>query len=450
MPIKDYNTMKKILLNILLLSSSFILNIKAQVWEVAEIGVLPTSVSNNAVCEGFVNNQAYIYSFSGVDATKSQAGIHLHSYRVNTSTGVAEVLADLPDNSGKIAAAANRVGDTIYIIGGYHVLSNGSEVSSSKVHRFSTQTNSFLTNGLDIPIAIDDHVQAVWSDSLIFVITGWSNTTNVPNVQIYNPYFNTWQVGNSTPNNHNYKSFGASGTIVGDTIYYFGGAASNFSFSVQNQLRKGYINPNNPTDITWDFEVVDSQMKGYRMACTNVGNQIHWLGGSNETYNYDGIAYNNTGGVEPNNRDLYYNTTGNSFWVTNFTNNYPMDLRGIAAVNDSLKYLAGGMLANQTVTNKVYELKWHSSLTSVSEHKAETILSVYPNPVYQNKNLNIRLSKNDNEKALQVFSLDGKIVIQKKTNASFYTLVPSVLSKGIYVIKVTEGDKIQRQRFVVN
>ena len=441
--------MKTLLVSLLIILASFHFKVNAQVWEVTEIGTLPTSVSNNAVCEGFENGESFVYSFSGVDSTKSQAGIHLHSYKVNTTTGISETLPDLPDNSGKIAAAANRVGDTIYIIGGYHVQSNGSEVSSAKVHRFSTQTNSYLSDGLDIPIAIDDHVQAVWRDSLIFVVTGWSNTSNVPNVQIYNPSLNTWDVGTSTPNNHDYKSFGASGTIIGDTIYYFGGAASNFSFSIQNQLRKGYINPNNPTDITWVFEVVDTQIKGYRMACTSVGNQIHWLGGSNETYNYNGIAYNNTGGVEPNNRDLYYNTTSNSFWVTNYTNNYPMDLRGIASINDSVKYLAGGMLSNQTVTNKVYELKWHSTLSSISKKEKNDSFSIYPNPVRRNNFLNLIFSNSKKLKQFTVLAIDGQIMLKGKTKSNRYALDISALKNGIYIVNIIEEEASFSQRFIV-
>jgi len=41
------------------------------------------------------------------------------------------------------------------------------------------------------------------------------------------------------------------------------------------------------------------------MACTTINKEIHWIGGSNTTYNFNGIAYNKTGGVATNNRDLY-------------------------------------------------------------------------------------------------------------------------------------------------
>ena len=179
----------------------------SQFWEVTEVGTLPEPVSNNAVCKGFVNDTPFVYSFSGIDTTKIYSGIHLKSFRFNTVTGQVIQLPDLPDAMGKIAAGASRIDNVIYIIGGYHVFSNGAETSSSKVHRFDIASNSFLADGTDIPVSIDDHVQAVWRDSLIYVITGWSNTGNVPDVQIYDPVSDSWLAGTSTPNTHDYKSF---------------------------------------------------------------------------------------------------------------------------------------------------------------------------------------------------------------------------------------------------
>jgi hypothetical protein len=425
--------------NILTLILSFSLIIsQAQVWDVTEIGQLPTAVANNAVTEGFVGSTPYLYSFGGIDATKTHGGIHLHSYRINTLTGLAETLADLPDTLGKVAAGASRINDTIYIIGGYHVFSNGNEVSSNKVHRFNVNTNSFIADGASIPTPIDDHVQAIWRDSLIYVITGWSNTTNVPKVQIYNPYTNLWAAGTSTTNSNNYKSFGASGTIIGDTIYYFGGASLGFNFPSQNQLRKGYINPNDPTDITWNYQVLDTQIKGYRMACTNIGNQIHWIGGSDVTYNYDGIAYNNSGGVNPNNRDLYLDTDKNLFWATNYTQDYPMDLRGIASVNDSLKYIAGGMLSNQIVTDKVYELKWHYTLTDIKKMNTNFTALVYPNPANKNSSITIETEGLlNNEGTVSLFNLNGQILHSTSLKPNKTTIEIPNLNSGIYYIEIS-------------
>ena len=316
---------------------------------------LPEAITNSAVSEGFIDNNPYVYTFAGMDSTKKFTGIHLRSYRFDVNINNWERIADVPDTLGKIASAASRIKDTIYIIGGYHVFEDGHERSSNKVHRFGIKENRFLTDGEKIPVPIDDQVQAVWRDSLIYVITGWSDKENVADVQIYNPSKNSWFQGTAVPNDHTYKSFGASGTIVGDTIFYFGGASMGTHYPIQNVLRKGIIDPKNPAKIEWSFAIFDPDIVGYRMASTRVKNIPHWLGGSTITYNYEPIAYNGSGGVQPANRDLYFEK---GELKVEFRNKLPMDLRGIGEINDSTKIIVGGIEEDQKVSRNTYLLKW--------------------------------------------------------------------------------------------
>lgn len=322
---------------------------------VNQVATAPEPVTNNAVSEGFINNAPYIFSFGGLDSTKAYLGIHQRSYRYNLKNNSWLQIANLPDTLGKIANAATLIKDTIYIMGGYHVFENGTEISSNKVHRYAVKSNRFLSDGAPIPIPIDDHVQTVWRDSLIYVISGWSQKENIPNVQIYNPYTNIWNIGTSTPNNNQFKAFGASGVIVKDTIYYFGGAAMGKSFPIQSQLRKGVINPENSQNIAWTTSNLDSTYSSYRMAATTVSENPHFIGGSATTYNYNGISYQNSIGVSPHYSEFYYK---NGKLKKNLEQLLPMDLRGISSVNDSIKYLYGGMENNQKVSNKILKLHW--------------------------------------------------------------------------------------------
>ncbi len=330
-------------------------------WKISPAKNLTIKTSNQAVSDGFIGNKAYIYSFGGLDSTKLFNGIHMRSFRFDIEANLWEEIEPLPDTLGKIANAASRINDTIYIMGGYHVFADGSEKSSNKVHRFYVKNNKFLNDGAVIPIPIDDHVQAIWKNRLIYIITGWSDSENVPNVQIYDPKKNSWLEGTSVPNNHIFKSFGASGTIVGDTIYYFGGAAMGKNYPIQNYMRKGVINPESPTEILWSYQIIDSLVSGYRMASLNINNVPIWIGGSSNTYNYNGIAYDKSGGVNPNQRVLSLKDQKFNLF---FNNNITMDLRGIANINDTIKYLIGGMEKNQKVTNKVYKLEWKLSETT--------------------------------------------------------------------------------------
>ena len=408
------------------------------------VGTLPEAVSNNALCEGYVNNVPYLFSFGGIDSTKKYSGIHLRSFRYNLRTGESSRIPDLPDTRGKIASAASSLGDIIYIMGGYHVFSNGSERSSCKVHRYDTANNVFLADGKDIPKAIDDHVQVVWRDSLIFLITGWSNTANVPNVQIYNPSTDTWLTGTSVPNNHDYKSFGASGAILKDTIYYFGGAKSVGNFSIQNQLRKGIIDPNDPTNISWSVSTPEPITNGYRMASTVVGHEVHWIGGSQQTYNYDGIAYNGSGGVAPSNRDLFFK---NGHWNTNIVHELPMDLRGIASINDSTKYLAGGMLSNQRVTNKVYKLVWPIDLVDATYSPPKLdCYKIYPNPsvdkiIIENNICTINAT-------LKIYNISGQKILEQYLSNNKNTISTLPLPQGIYFLSITSNKGVYTQKMI--
>lgn len=419
--------------------------VSAQI-SVSTVGNLPVSVSNNAVCEGFIGGVPYVYSFAGIDSTKTSAGIHLKSYRFNTDNGTVQQLPDLPDTLGKIAAAANRIGDTIYITGGYHVFQNGNEVSSNKMHRFNVVSNTFMSDGPNIPQATDDHVQVVWKDSLLILITGWKNTGNIRDVQVYNPSTNNWSVGTPIPNSHVYKSFGASGVVLANTIYYFGGARSVGGFNIQNAVRKGVIDPNVPNQITWSDEVVDPAVVGYRMAATTVGNTLHWIGGSTVTYNFNGIAYNGSGGVATSNRDLYTSASLGS-WQQNTVTEIPMDLRGIANVNDSVKYIAGGMVDNQMVTNKIYKLSWNLDFLDATNFEKNSVAHFSPMPF--NTYLTVNFPGNDDtEIDVEIYNLSGQLVFSKHITSTEKQFETSNFQTGIYVAIITQNGETTYQKLV--
>lgn len=322
-----------------------------QVWEWTELQQMPFRTSNNAMCEAKVSTDEFVYSFGGIDTTKVYSGIHNRCFKYTVATDTWIEIDSLPDPEPKIAAAASFVKGKIYIIGGYHVYQGGSEVSSELVHVYNPVTDTFEANGAIIPTPIDDHVQCVYKDSLIFVVSGWSNTGNVANVQIYDPTLDQWQAGTNTINNAFFKAFGASGTIIGDTIYYHGGAAGG-SFAARKYMRKGYINPLDPTDITWEQMADAPGEAGYRSACSSSGNTLFWVGGSPISYNYNGIAYNGSGGVDPSARVLTFNVASYDYYDNISEPFGVMDLRGIAKLDNNRWIVCGGMDTNQVVSNR--------------------------------------------------------------------------------------------------
>lgn len=347
----------------------------AQTWLLDTLSAMPEPVTNQAVCEGFIDDTAFVYSFGGLDSTKQHGGIHLKSWRYNTVTDHWEPLPDMPDSLGKIAAAASRVGDTIYVIGGYHVFPDGSEKSSNLVHRFDIRTNTWLSNGANIPVQIDDHVQSVWRDSLIYVVTGWSDVGNVPAVQIYDPAHDNWLEGTPTPFNSFYAVFGSQGYIFDDTIYYFGGAAYAQNFPIQGRMRRGIIEPDSPTVIRWGSRKLQNGLVGYRMAATRVFDDLHWLGGASVTYNYNPVAYNGSGPVSPSELNLYYDPE-KRIHGTSVTPGLPMDLRGIAEASDTIKYIVGGIGPNQVVSDQTLRLRYQNLIGNSVEEELQSRVRV--------------------------------------------------------------------------
>lgn len=362
--------------------------LNAQDWEWDSLSNLPEAISNNAVASATVNGIPYAYSFGGIDTTKSPAGIHLRSYRYNTADDTWESIAPLPDElGGKIAAGASTVKNKVYIIGGYHVASNFSETSSEKVHIYDPETNTYLEDGAPIPVPIDDQVQAVWRDSLIYVVTGWSDTGNVGNVQVYNPALDSWSsatpvtLTDQSTNSSQNRVFGGSGTIIGDTIYYAGGAQNGFNFPLSSVFRKGYIHPDNPDSIDW-YEMDEELALGYRMGAEAYEGKAIWIGGSLHSYNFDGIAYvSATGPVDATNRILTYDPNNGELDETLNLIPFVMDLRGLAKIAPNEFLVIGGMVENQTVSNQVFKLvddDYQGSTNIVSPLPID--INIYPNP----------------------------------------------------------------------
>ena len=422
-------------------------------WQLDSMANMPEPVSNNAVCEGWANDTGYVYSFGGIDTTKIWSGIHLRSFRYNTISDVWDTIPSLPDTLGKIAAAASWVDSIIYIIGGYHVYANHNEASSAKVHRFDPRTNTYLSDGADIPIPIDDHVQAVWNDSLIYVITGWSNTGNIPNVQIYDPANDTWYVGDPVPTSSLYMAFGASGSIVGNTIYYHGGARNGFNFPAQSIIRIGQINPNNPLQISWSSN--STSYTNYRpWSLTDHNGLVHFVGGSGVSYNYNGIAYNGSGGVNPHEYAYYYDTINNSLDTAIIISNnikLPMDLRGSAnflsgiPTHNKAWFLAGGMEKNQTVSNKTIQLTYQLNVSGININDKVNFI-IYPNPTSSLINL---LFDEINDKTIYLTDVIGNVILQLENNSNNIQLDLSNYTKGIYFVRVESQKNSSTQKIIL-
>lgn len=393
-----------------------------QNWTWTELDTMPFRTANNAVCEAVVNGNEFVYSFGGIDTSKVYSGIHKRSFKYDVNNATWSEIAPLPDSLPKIASAASYVKGKIYILGGYHVFQNGNETSSDKVHVYNPQTDAYEADGALIPQPIDDHVQCVYKDSLIFVVTGWSNVGNFPTVQIYDPTLDQWQNGTFVPSTAQYTAFGASGYIVGDTLYYHGGAAGG-SFAARKFMRKGYINPNDPTDITWEYMGEAPGAAGYRSACSGTDELVFWVGGAPTSYNFDGIAYNGSGGVDPSARILHFKPS-DSTYLDETTQPYGvMDLRGIAKLSGNRWIICGGMDTNQVVSNRTFLLQSSSLGTNMVE-KDEVLVKYLPSGIQ------LEFSTPGD---VTIISVEGKTVLKHVSESALFLSYDDFVP-GIYVV----------------
>jgi hypothetical protein len=398
---------------------------------------MPEPVANHAVIAVQLNNQSFVYSFAGIDPSKLWSGIHKRCFKYDVDQETWSLLPDLPNGNGRIAAGASVVKGKIYVVGGYEVFNTGNERSFNSVHVFDPQADTFLNDAQNLLFPIDDHVQAVWRDSLLYVVTGWSNTTNIDKVQVYHPESDSWQEATPVPDAANYKVFGGSGVIIGDTIYYAGGAAFTGNFNATIYFRKGAINPSNPLEISWTgWSTIDA--KGYRMASSSLEDNPIWFGGSQTTYNFNGIAYNGSGGVPPFGTIKLYDSAADSF-VT-WTDAFPphMDYRGLGKIDNNSFILTGGMSENQQVSDRVFLLTYQipSAIQSV---ETGIDVSIRPNPFVSQfeiqsssaiKNVRLYNQKGD---LLNQYGAINRIPNWNFGNGIFYLEI--LLSDGNHLVK---------------
>jgi len=397
-------------------------------WQVNTLADMPEAVSNNAVA----TNGTHVYSFMGIDSTKLFSGIHLKSFRYNIANDAWDTIPSIPDNLTRIAAAASTVNGKIYIIGGYHVFSNGSEVSSSKVFIYNPNSNTYSV-GADIPIPTDDHVQCVWQDSLIYVISGWSNSANILDVQIYNPALDQWTIGSSLPPGSGYEAFGASGVIIGNTIYFSGGVTDTWVFSMIPKVRIGTINPSNPSIINWSISD-DTLAALYRSGAGVLQSQPIWLAGAGQAYNYDGIEYGSGQGVEPLNRVTIYEPLTSVISIEPGVIPAIMDVRGIAQIDSNKYILAGGMGPGQVVSKTTYLLEYVVTPGLKRAHKDQQELTVFPNPT--STYLQIHLEKKGPLLRWSIIDMKGHVVETGEAMPN-KRLTISHLPHGLYALQMT-------------
>jgi hypothetical protein len=74
-------------------------------------------------------------------------------------------------------------------------------------------------------------------------------------------------------------------------------------------------------------------------------------------------------------------------------------------------------------------------------------IEVYPNPAQSNDQLNF--NRILIHPTIQIFSTEGKLISTQKYDDTISNATLPLLTKGNYIIKIIEGDKIENLHFVI-
>lgn len=320
----------------------------------SDLADLPHPVSNNAVAGGLTpSGDLEIFSFMGIGPELDWSAITTESWLFED--GEWKLIPPVPGGEGRIAGTAARVGDRVFLFGGYTVASDGSERSIGRVDIFDVENRSWST-GAPIPVPVDDSVSGVYRDRWIYLVSGWSDRDNVSNVQVYDTADDTWMQATPIPGT---PVFGHAGALLGGEIVYVDGAfrsglSEGPKYVGSDEAWRGSIDGDDPATIVWTRIPVHPGSARYRTAaCADpYRNLIVFSGGTDNPYNIDGVGYDGTPS-EPVPVTFAWDLEAGSWLLVNEEIPLPsMDHRGMITVPEGW-IRVGGMASGRRVTAEV-------------------------------------------------------------------------------------------------
>lgn len=257
---------------------------------------LPVPVTNNATALLAEQGGYRAWSFNGLLSGRGWQDVTDRAFEYDSGSGRWREIDPVPGGEGRLASIAQVVAGQVYVFGGYTVAEDGSERSIPTVHRFDPGSGRYHDMA-PMPVPVDDTVAVVHGGHRIVLISGWHDTDNVDNVQVYDVESNRWSQATPWPGP---PLFGHAGGMVGDVMVVCDGVKvvpleepGKREFKASNACFLGTMDPKDPTQVQWQDLPPHPGPPRYRMAATGVPEHklILFAGGSDNPYNYDGIGY---------------------------------------------------------------------------------------------------------------------------------------------------------------
>ena len=414
--------------------------ISQEEWVITNLQPLPEPTAYNVICEASINNVKRVYSFGGTSDVFDSSSVHQRTFRYSVEGNKWDTLEHIPDSTGKLGMRASFVKNRIYITGG-HTLDtvNNERLVSRKTHVFNPFLDTFEVDGANIPTPKTNHIQAVWRDSLIFVLGGADNTENSINNYFYNPAFNTWASCTSLPENDFFRSEGGAGYILGDTIFYYGGQSGTFLPSAKSFLRKGVINKNDPTEIEWSFVDDVFGFRLYDVVASGHDKTVLFFGGAKEVYNYNG-ENNNGDNVAGNTQILHYRSSVDQSTIFDL-NVFLKGINGAAKLGGGNWIVAGGIDSLGVVKDEVFLLS-NVGLSGIEEALQPPFFDLLEFDEYFSV-------KTENIGIVSVYDVMGRTLFQKSKGLADIHIPKSRLKDGMLIFVYDDRHSLPVSKKVV-
>jgi len=298
-----------------------------------------------------------VYTFFGLGPGKTNNDIMRDVHALDLKSGQWRKVGDIPVQQGRLASVALTVAGKMYVLGGYTVAPDGMEVSTPEVLQFIPDGSNFATETL-MPIPVDDTVAMTWRDRWIVLVSGWHDTANVSDVQIYDTQTRQWIKGTPWPDK---PVFGHAGGLVDDTMVICDGVTAEKkpdgknTFAISNACWQGALDANHIGKIDWHQLPAHPGAPLYRAGATgdNIGKiaRIVFAGGSSRPYNYNGIGYDGVPS-EPSTAVFSFQAKSGMWELHAPLPEAGMDFRGLIALDGGYG-LFGGMREGQKVSGGV-------------------------------------------------------------------------------------------------
>ncbi|WP_262694962.1 Kelch repeat-containing protein [Kordiimonas aquimaris] len=319
------------------------------------VPLLPEPHANNAVAQTIVNGKNTLFSFMGLTKGKAYTDISRKAYAFSEGEAKWRALPSVPVDKGRLAATAVGLNGMVYLFGGYTVAEDGAEVSTPENFVFDPITQSY-TRIADMPVPSDDAVSFSYASRYIYIVSGWHNTDNIRDVQVYDTQNNSWFKATDYPGS---PVFGHAGGIVGNRFVIADGVAvlgsratGDRRFETVNEGWMGTINPENPAEISYRRLPQLPGRGHYRMggAGDSIGNRVLFVGGTSNAYNYNGIGYNGEPS-KPTKHVFAWDFTKDNWVAYEDKPVASMDHRGLMKVGEEW-FTIGGMIDGQIVNER--------------------------------------------------------------------------------------------------